>query len=139
MERVHLHFSKIALKYRELRITDSEPVLFIKEQLQGLPKIEAADVGCGVGRYDLKLFDYLGTRLYLVCIDYNKEMLTVLLENLREKKTRNFCTINASAVALPLPANLLDAVVTFNAVHHFRFPDFLKEASRVLRDHGKRC
>jgi len=28
-----------------------------------LTEIEAADVGCGMGRYDVKLFQYLGERL----------------------------------------------------------------------------
>ncbi len=32
-EHTYNHFSKIASKYRSLRITDSEPILFIKNQL----------------------------------------------------------------------------------------------------------
>ena len=136
MKRIHHHFSRIAHKYEDLRTTDLDPILFIKKKLQNLTKIEAADVGCGVGRYDIKLFHHLRKRLYLTCIDYNKSMLNGLTKNLKEHKIKNFKAINASAMALPLPANSLDAIVTFNAIHHFNFLDFLKETSRVLRDNG---
>jgi len=136
MKRIHPHFSAIAHRYEDLRTTDVEPILFIKEKLQNLNKIEAADVGCGVGRYDIKLFHHLGEKLYLTCIDYNRRMLNELTKNLKKHKIRNFKTINASAMALPLPNNSLDAIVTFNAIHHFKCLDFLKETSRVLRQNG---
>jgi hypothetical protein len=32
--------------------------------------------------------------------------------------------------------NSLDAMVTFNAIHHFILSDFLGETSRVLQDNG---
>lgn len=136
VQRIHAHFSEIASRYENLRTTDSEPVLFIRRKLQGLSKIEAADVGCGVGRYCLKLFDYLGGKLHLICIDYCREMLRHLVSNLKEKKITNFTVINASGDAFPLSNSQLDAVFCFNSVHHFTFLDFVREACRVLRDHG---
>ena len=136
METIHHHFSRIAHKYDGLRTTDLQPIVLIKEKLKHLAKIEAADVGCGVGRYDIKLLHNLRKRLHLICIDYNKSMLNELIKNLRGHKIKNYKTINASAMALPLATDSLDAVVTFNAVHHFKFLDFLKETSRVLRDNG---
>ena len=136
MNGIHLHFSQIAHKYKDLRTTDSEPILFIKNKLQNLTKIEAADVGCGVGRYDIELFHYLGERLYLTCIDDNENMLNELTKNLNEHRIENFKTIRTPARALPLAADSLDALVTFNAIHHFILSDFLREASRVLRDNG---
>ena len=39
-------------------------------------------------------------------------------------------------MALPLADNSLDAVFTFNAIHHFNFSHFLEEVSRVLRNNG---
>ena len=136
MTGIYAHFSQIAHKYKDLRATDLEPVLSIKRKLQNLTKIEAADVGCGVGRYDIELFHYLGEKLYFTCIDDNDNMLNELAKNLKEHKIKNFKAIKAPAIALPLTANSLDAVVTFNAIHHFKFLDFLKETSRVLKNNG---
>ncbi|UCD71323.1 MAG: class I SAM-dependent methyltransferase [Syntrophobacterales bacterium] len=136
MERIHHHFSRIAHRYEDIRTTDLEPVSFIKKKLQNFPKIEAADIGCGVGRYDMQLFRHLKKRLYLTCIDYNLNMLSELIRNLKQYKIKNFKVINASAMALPLETNSLDAIVTFNAVHHFKFLDFLRETARILRDNG---
>jgi len=134
--KMHHHFSKVAHKYEDLRTTDLEPILFIKGKLQNLARIEAADVGCGAGRYDLKLFQYLGDRLRLTCIDSNKEMLGELTRNLREHNIKKFKTIKAPAEYLPLADDSLACVFTFNAIHHFRFLDFLKESCRVLRNDG---
>lgn len=134
--KIHHHFSKIAHKYRDLRTTDIEPILFIKKKLQNLPKIEAMDVGCGGGRYDVKLFHHLGDKLHLICIDYSRDMLDEAIKNLKEHKIKNFKIIKASAENLPLADNSLDFVFTSNAIHHFEFLGFLKEASRILRDNG---
>lgn len=137
MKNIHHHFSKIAHKYRDLRITDLEPVLFIKKKLQKLSKIKAADVGCGAGRYDLKLFQSLGKkRLYLHCIDANKKMLKQLTDCFERYKIKNFRVRKALAKKLPLKDNSLDCVFTFNAVHHFKLSEFLNEATRILKDKG---
>jgi ubiquinone/menaquinone biosynthesis C-methylase UbiE len=136
MERIHTHFSRVAHEYKDLRTTDLEPILFIKKRLQNLTGIDAADVGCGAGRYDIELFHYLGEGLCLTCIDDNEKMLDELAKNLKEHKIRDSNAIRAPATALPLTANSLDAIVTFNAVHHFRLLDFLSETARVLRDKG---
>jgi len=134
--KIHHHFSRIAHKYEDLRTTDQKPILFIKDKFQNLSEIEAADVGCGGGRYDLELFHHLGDKLHLTCIDYNRSMLNELIQNLKEHKIKNFKAIKAPADDLPLADNSLDCMFTFNAIHHFKLLDFLKEASRVLRDNG---
>lgn len=136
MKKIHPHFSRIAHKYKDLRTTDAEPVLSIKRKLRKSKTIEAADVGCGVGRYVIELFHHLGEMLRLTCIDYNRGMLNELTKNLRKHKIKNFKTINASAMALPLASNSLDAIFTFNAIHHFNLSHFLEEVSRVLRNNG---
>lgn len=137
MKSIHSHFSKIAYKYKDLRTTDLEPILCIKKRLQNLTKIEAGDIGCGVGGYDVKLYNYLGERLYLTCIDVNDDMLNQLRKNFNnERKVKNFKIIKATAENLSLQTNSLDCIFTFNTIHHFKLLDFLKEASRVLRDDG---
>ena len=130
------HFSNIADKYRDLRTTDLEPVLCIKKGLEKLPRIEAANVGCGAGRYDLQLFKHIGDRLYLNCLDANGEMLNQLEEYLSGQGINNFRTKRSSAETLPLESNSLDCMFTFNAVHHFNLTSFLREALRVLKGEG---
>ncbi|MEK7481723.1 MAG: class I SAM-dependent methyltransferase [Patescibacteria group bacterium] len=136
MKNIHHHFSKIACQYRDLRTTDLEPILFIKNKLQKYPEIVATDVGCGAGRYDLKLFQYLGKKLFLYCVDANKKMLKQLTDFLVKHKIRNFKTIKSFARKIPLKDNSLDCIFTFNAVHHFKILQFLKESSRILKDGG---
>ena len=133
---MNYHFSSIAQKYKDLRTTDLLLLSVIKKKLEYLTEIEAADFGCGTGRYDLKLFQYLGERLSLVCIDRNESMLNELTRNLNGHKIRKFEAIRALASALPLSANSLDSIFAFNAIHHFNLLYFLREASRVLRSDG---
>lgn len=136
MKEIHHHFSRIAHKYRDLRTTDLEPILFIKKKLQKSLRIKAADVGCGAGRYNLKLFQYLGKRIYLYCIDSNQEMLKQLQDYLKEHKIKNFQVKKSCAGDLPLEEDSLECIFTFNAIHHFPLLRFFKEASRVLKSNG---
>ena len=137
MKEIHRHFSKIAHEYEDLRTTDIEPILFIKNKLRNLTKIKGIDIGCGGGRYDIELFNHIGKSLYLICIDYNENMLRKLNKNLREHNIKEFDAVRASAIILPLIADYFDILVTFNAVHHFNLLDFLKESSRVLKNKGR--
>lgn len=133
---IHYHFSRIANGYRNLRTTDWEPIAFIAEELAGLPRVEAADVGCGAGRYDLLLYKHLGDELRLVCIDANIHMLEALDTYLKGHGVSGFTAINSAAESLPFPSNAIDCVFTFNAVHHFDLLGFLQESARVLRSGG---
>lgn len=136
MKGIHHHFSRIARRYRILRTTDLEPILYIKKELQKLPKIKAADVGCGSGRYTVKLFQCLGDRLYLHCIDTNPKMLKQLDGYLAQHEIKNFQIREASAEDLPIEDDSLNCIFTFNAIHHFKLLGFLEEASRVLKNNG---
>ncbi|GAH81486.1 unnamed protein product, partial [marine sediment metagenome] len=80
MRETNHHFSRIAHKYRDLRTIDLALLSIIKKKLENLTEIEAADVGCGAGRYDLILFQYLRERLSLNCIDCNGDMLNELMK-----------------------------------------------------------
>ncbi len=136
MEHIQHHFSRVAPRYRQLRTTDSAPVLYIVQYLQHLPKIVAADFGCGTGRYPLKLFQYLGNRLFLYCIDNNREMLAQLQGYLKRHHIRNLKVLNHHAEDTSLQDNSLDCVFTFNAIHHFRSEKFFAQASRILKNNG---
>ena len=128
------HFSKIASQYRTLRTTDPEPILFIKNRLNGKSKINMADVGCGDGRYSLELLRCFEDRCYLHCIDSNEDMLKYLKDYLTEQKTMNFCVRQGNANKLPLENDSMDCIVTFNAIHHFDIQKFLAEALGCLKD-----
>jgi len=136
MNLMHDHFTHIANRYGRLRTTDDEPIRLIHAKLDGKPRLEAADVGCGVGRYVEKLFDALGDRLFLYCIDENEFMLASLKKNLNGANGRKVKAVRAVARALPLSDESLDFLMTFNAVHHFDLPAFLSESARVLRQDG---
>lgn len=136
MKKMQDHFSSIALKYRKIRTTDLEPIAYIERTLKNFPKIIGADIGCGDGRYDISLFQHLGKKLYLYCIDSNRDMLDQLDTYLKLNKIENFQTINANAEGIPLSDNLLDCIFTSNAIHHFKLTGFLKESSRILKKNG---
>lgn len=129
------HFSRIANDYRNLRTTDSAPIAFIAKELEGLRHVDAADIGCGDGRYDLLLYNWLGDKLRLACVDANTDMLTALDSYLREQGI-TFTVVNSTAEGVALPTASLDCVFTFNAVHHFDLRGFLLESSRLLRSGG---
>jgi ubiquinone/menaquinone biosynthesis C-methylase UbiE len=133
---IHHHFSRIAPKYRDFRTTDPEPITFIAKELDKLVSIEAVDIGCGAGRYDLLLCRYLGNKLRLTCADANSNMLETLDEYLIRHGISNFTSMHSEAENLPFPSNALDCVCTFNAIHHFNLPDFLQESARILKSGG---
>lgn len=135
-EPVNKHFTRVAKKYRQLRITDSEPVSVIIDKLKNLDHIEAVDVGCGAGRYDLLLLKNLGDRLNLACLDANTEMLKSLEKYLKEHDISNFSARQSVAENMPFKDSTLDCVCTFNAVHHFSLPGFLTESARVVKSGG---
>ncbi|KAG2476380.1 MAG: Demethylmenaquinone methyltransferase protein [Nitrosopumilales archaeon] len=135
-KEIHKHFSKIASKYRSLRTTDLEPILHIKNKLNGKSGISIADVGCGDGRYSLELLRCLGDNCYIHCIDSNENMLEHLKDYLTEQNAMNFCVKPGDANKLPLENDSMDCIVTFNAIHHFDIQKFLGEVLRSLKDDG---
>jgi len=61
---MHGHFAEVAASCNEIRTTDVEPILYIKKKLKHKKAIHALDIGCGGGRYCLRLFQHL-PRLHL--------------------------------------------------------------------------
>ena len=133
---MHRHFSQVAPSYRQVRTTDPEPIQFIGEVLKGLSQVKAADVGCGAGRYDQLLFQYLDC-LRLTSIDVNKSMLKQAADYLTHHDIIDFKTISADGKNIPLKSNSMDCVFTFNAVHHFDFQKFIEESARIIQPNGR--
>ncbi len=130
------HFTRIASRYGSLRTTDEAPIQFIRDALSGRTSVVAADIGCGEGRYDLLLFRFI-PNLRLICVDINSDMLAELSQRLTEAGVSDFETRLSSVEDLDLGDGWLDAVFTFNAVHHFDFPVFLAMAGRATRAGGR--
>ncbi len=131
------HFAQVAPKYRDVRTTDIAPVRWIQSQLASTGRLKGADVGCGAGRYDKILFELLGGRLELFCIDANSAMLGQLDRQFRDSGVHDYKAIVAASEGIPLETASLDFLMTFNAVHHFDFDGFLDEAARVVRPGGQ--
>jgi len=129
------HFSRVAAKYNDVRTTDRQPIEYIQALLSKYEKCFAVDVGCGPGRYSLLLLQMM-PQLHLTCVDRSSEMIAVTKRVLRAANIDRFEAIISDASAFPLGANSVDAVFTFNAIHHFIMPTFLRESKRVLRTGG---
>ena len=69
------HFTKLASFYSQYRTFDHEAINYITKKLASMSNIAAADIGCGDGRYSIKLIEKLRNRLSLTCVDNNYEML----------------------------------------------------------------
>ena len=135
IKKTQSHYARIADIYRSLRVTDSEPVLYIKEIIGAKGKITAADVGAGAGRYARLFFEQLGKEdLFLYCYDTNEFMLESLEQYLDDNDIHNYATKIAMAQELPIADNSLDAIFCFNAIHFFNTPKFFRESVRVLRE-----
>lgn len=131
------HFSTIATKYNELRITDPEVVDAMAGMLAGLPSVTAADVGCGTGRYMLELMTRLGHKIFTYFVDTSRPMLEQLRAELDLRGFSRFHIVAAQAERLPIPHGVLDCMLVLNAIHHFDPGRFLQEARRTLRPGGR--
>nr|AIF19935.1 SAM-dependent methyltransferase [uncultured marine thaumarchaeote KM3_88_B06] len=128
------HFSQVASIYSQIRTIDYELINYIAKKLAFKHTIVAADIGCGDGRYSIKLIEKLRNRLSLTCVDANYEMLQQISKI--SSNFQNLQTKQAFAEKLPFDDNSLDCIFSFNAIHHFKINEFAKECNRVLKNNG---
>jgi len=128
------HFSQVASIYSQYRTFDHEAINYITKKLAFKQTIVAADIGCGDGRYSIKLIEKLRNRLSLTCVDVNYEMLQQISKI--SSNFQNLQTKQAFAEKLPFDDNSLDCIFSFNAIHHFKINEFAKECNRVLKNNG---
>ena len=119
-----------------MRTTDEDPILFIRDALRGHQSLLAADVGCGEGRYDRMLFRHL-PGLHLICVDVNEDMLAQLGSHLTGDGITGFETRLSAIEDLDLRENSLQAMFSFNSVHHFDLHIFLSKAAQALGPGGR--
>lgn len=134
--KMYGHFSEIASSYSSVRIMDSEPVAFIASKIKDARTTRIADIGCGDGRYSIRLAES-SPSLSISCVDDNQGMIDQLNDTLNTKKILPVQTFKGSAEKIPLDKESQDIVTTFNAIHHFEIPAFAKEVSRILKNRGK--
>jgi len=128
------HFSQVASIYSQVRTIDYELINYITKKLASMSNIVAADIGCGDGRYSIKLIEKLRNRLSLTCVDNNYEMLQQISKI--SSNFQNLQTRQAFAEKIPFDDNSLDCIFSFNAIHHFKINEFAKECNRVLKNNG---
>jgi len=128
------HFSQVASIYSQIRTIDYELINYITKKLASMSNIVAADIGCGDGRYSIKLIEKLRNRLSLTCVDNNYEMLQQISKI--SSNFQNLQTKQAFAEKLPFDDNSLDCIFSFNAIHHFKINEFAKECNRILKNNG---
>jgi len=128
------HFSQVASIYSQVRTIDYELINYITKKLASMSNIVAADIGCGDGRYSIKLIEKLRNRLSLTCVDNNYEMLQQISKI--SSNFQNLQTKHAFAEKLPFDDNSLDCIFSFNAIHHFKINEFAKECNRILKNNG---
>ena len=133
---MHRHFTEISSVYRSVRTTDAEPVERIARELAGLARPKGADIGCGAGRYVLLMFRTI-PNLSLTCVDTTRAMLEQVEGLLRTNGIDRFETRRSTAECLELEPGGYDFVSSFNAVHHFDFPEFLRRSRDGLASDGR--
>ena len=102
---------------------------------RGRGRLEAADVGCGDGRYDVLLFRYL-KNLRLTCIDISSAMLEALSRHLGAQGIRDFKTMAASVEELDLRAESLDWRVHLQRRASFQFCGFSDQSRARAQAQG---
>ena len=130
------HFAEISPVYRSVRTTDREPVERIARELHGLVRPKGADIGCGAGRYVLSMFEMI-PNLSLACVDASPAMLEQVDGLLRANGIDEYEPRRSTAECLELEPGGYDFVSSFNAVHHFDFPEFLRRSRDGLAAGGR--
>ena len=135
------HFSGVARHYRGLRDLDERSVRRIGRMLADIARpsvqLRVLDVGAGTGRYTESVVATVeadhGIGCTAVAYDANRTMLgSPAAGDIEGEMTRLVGLVEA----LPLRDGVFDAVLSFNAVHHFDLSRFLTAAARVLRPEG---
>lgn len=137
------HFRTVASRYRQLRDLDQHTVRRVSGKLQTLAAgdngVLVLDVGAGTGRYTEAVLRHASESadqpFHGVAYDAVLEMLDSEAAHRSLDKGSIDRTIGL-AETLPFADHTFDAMLTFNAVHHFDLPAFLAEAARVVRSNG---
>ncbi|UCC48960.1 MAG: class I SAM-dependent methyltransferase [Gemmatimonadota bacterium] len=133
------HFSAVARRYRTLRDLDLATVRHVTGLLAeragpgSVPLV--LDIGSGTGRYIEAVIETTaadrGLAWQAVACDASRFMVSS-----GHVTDPSLNRVVALAEALPFQDESFDAVLSFNAVHHFQLEAFLGAAARALRHGG---
>src|SRR5512139_1886431 len=101
MRNMDEHFSDVADKYNEIRTTDQEPIEYIRDLFSNRAQLIAVDIGCGPGRYALRLLQKM-PQLHLICLDQSSKMIAETTRLLHVANIDRFEATIADASAFPL-------------------------------------
>ena len=97
--------------------------------------------GVGTGRYLVPLLLQLTQARKLtprvVGIDRDLSMIRVFARSRNRLPLCDIFPVAGDAHGLPLRAGVAEAVLCFNAIHHFRLAEFLAETARILQPTGR--
>ena len=137
------HFSAVAEHYRELRDLDEHTARCVASLITELAKrgraLRLLDVGAGTGRYTEAVVEIAAAEHEAVsdCVAYDANRVMVgSVEPAGPEVEGQFSRAVGLAEALPFRDGAFDALLSFNAVHHFGLDEFLGEAARVLQNDG---
>lgn len=130
------HFDDVAAHYRNVRFTDHEPIHFIRNHIRGAEPMQGVELGCGTGRYSVELLQTL-PGLHLHCVDTSTAMLEELDRRLKQDYAGRFESVQGRSEEVHFEPGSIDAVFSFNALHHFNLPHTLRRIALWLRPEGR--
>ncbi len=88
------------------------------------------DMGCGNGFYALQLAQMTGEKGYVIGVDVQPEMLSLLRDRMEEEGIENVIPILGSYHNPHLPENLVDLILLVDVYHEFSHPEQMLAAMR---------
>ncbi|QEG23782.1 class I SAM-dependent methyltransferase [Mariniblastus fucicola] len=88
------------------------------------------DMGCGNGYYSLQMAQLTGKKGYVVGVDVQPEMLSLLRNRMEEQGVENIIPILGSYHNPHLPENMVDLILLVDVYHEFSHPEQMLAAMR---------
>ena len=136
------HFDNVCSAYRSVRDLDLAAVRLVTDVVASTASparpFRLLDVGTGTGRYLDIVSQHLSSTLLDLCpIGLDRSPAMIGQARLRYGRTRpDPLYVVGSIEERPFRAASCDAIISFNAVHHFDLATFTREASRLLVPSG---
>ena len=138
------HFAEVSARYRTLRELDLGAVGVISDVVAraahpGRP-VRLLDVATGSGRYLDAVSHCLASTRAMEVVPIGLDLSPAMLTQARIRNGQAGLRaqhVVSTVEMLPFRASSCDVMMSFNAVHHFDLPRFLREAARVLTPSGQ--